>query len=237
MVLLLIGFILGAIAAAVFLPVIGVSAGKTFKQNLPMLLMFLAIPLLAGLIYWKIGSPQAMQASPSANMPSTAMSTAPPMPGVGTGHEMGDLEAMAEKLAAKMEKSPDNGDNWALLARTYVEIKQHDKAVGAFEKAANLISNDAQLLADYADALAMTNQSKFDDKSKGLVDKALKIDPNNQKALLLAGTIAFNGAEYQKAVDFWKRLQPLISKEDDLLKKEVEANINEATTLLAKKSE
>ncbi len=232
MALLLIGFILGAIAAAVFLPVIGVSAGRTFKQNLPMLLVFLAVPLLAGLIYWKIGSPQAVSVAPPASMPPAQMDNTAAMP--GNGHEMGDLEAMAEKLAAKLEKSPDNGDNWALLARTYVEVKQHDKAVGAFEKAANLIQNDAQLLADYADALAMTNQSKFDEKSKGLVDKALQIDAKNPKALLLAGTIAFNEAQYQKAIDFWKRLQPLIGKEDELLSKEVEANISEATSLLAK---
>ena len=234
MALLMIGFILGAIAAAVFLPVIGVSAGKTFKQNLPLILVFLAVPLLAGLIYWKIGSPQAVSVAPPASMPPAQMSNAPAMP--GNGHEMGDMEAMAEKLAAKLEKSPDNGDNWALLARTYVEVKQHDKAVGAFEKAANLIQNDAQLLADYADALAMTNQSKFDEKSKGLVDKALQIDAKNPKALLLAGTIAFNESEYQKAIDFWKRLQPLIGKEDELLSKEVEANISEATSLLAKAS-
>ncbi len=236
MALLLIGFILGVIAGAVLLPVIGFSADKTFKQNLPLLSVFLAVPLLAGLIYWKIGSPQAARIAPQETMPPVQMGGAPSMPG-SNSHEMGDLEAMADKLAAKLEKSPENGDNWALLARTYVEIKQHGKAVGAFEKAAKLIKNDAQLLADYADALAVTNQSKFDEKSKSLVDQALQIDAKNPKALLLAGTIAFNDAEYQKAIDFWKRLQPLIGKEDELLNKEIEANISEASTLLAKKTQ
>ena len=233
---LVIGFILGAVSTIIF-----TSTFKSSKNKLPgekeskinpLLGVFLLVPILAGLIYWKAGSPDAASvSSPMTTMPPMAMGSTP---AIGEGHEMGDLGAMAQKLAAKLEKSPENADGWVLLAHTYVELKQHKDAVSAFEKAVNLIPNDAQLLADYADALAVTNNAKFDAKSIDLVEKALKVDPNHPKALLLAGTIAFNQANYAKAIRLWEHLQPLINKEDAALEKDVAGNIAEAKSLIGK---
>jgi cytochrome c-type biogenesis protein CcmH len=234
----MIGFILGAISTFIFTsslkkPVVSdlaeTVAGEKNKKLNPMLGIFLLVPILAALIYWKAGNPDATSVSkPSMPMPSMGMDAAPPM---DAGHEIGDLGAMAQKLAAKLEKNPENAEGWALLAHTYVEIKQHQDAVGAFEKATHMISNDPQLYADYADALAVTNGGKFDAKTNELVEKALKLDPNHPKALLLAGTIAFKNADYTKAISIWERLQPLISKEDTVLMQDVSNNIAEAKSL------
>jgi cytochrome c-type biogenesis protein CcmH len=240
---LIIGFILGAISTIIFTSTLNKktpenlegdnpAADKKFKIN-PMLGVFIFVPILAGLLYWKAGSPDATSVStPETAMPPINMGATQPM---GDGHEMSDLGAMAQKLAAKLEKNPENGDGWALLAHTYVEIKQHKDAVGAFEKAVNLIPNDPQLFADYADALAVTTGGQFDEKATELVEKALKLDPNHPKALLLAGTIAFKNADYKKAIGIWEHLQPLISKEDTALASDVAGNIAEAKSLNSKK--
>ncbi len=245
---LIIGFILGAVSTIIFTSTLKSSSEKSSNEKSlgenivgekrlkfnPMLGVFVLVPILAGLIYWKAGSPEAVSVStPSTAMPPMDMTTQQqPM---GAGHEMGDLGVMAQRLAAKLEKNPENADGWALLAHTYVELKQHKEAVGAFEKAVHLIPNDPQLLADYADALAVTNNGNFDAKTNELVEKALKIDPNHPKALLLAGTIAFKQADYAKAIKAWEHLQPLIAKEDTALMQDVAANIAEAKSLSAKK--
>jgi len=245
---LIIGFILGTISTIIFTSTLKSSSEKSSnKKSLgenivgekrlkfnPMLGVFVLVPILAGLIYWKAGTPEAVSVStPSTAMPPMDMTTQQqPM---DAGHEMGDLGVMAQRLAAKLEKNPENGDGWALLAHTYVELKQHKDAVGAFEKAVNIIPNDAQLFADYADALAVTNNGKFDAKSIELVDKALKLNPNLPKALLLSGTIAFNQADYAKAINAWEHLAPLIAKDDVILSKEVAGNIAEAKSLSSKK--
>ena len=124
------------------------------------------------------------------------------------------------------------GRCWRILM---LRLKQHKDAVGAFEKAVNLIPNDPQLFADYADALAVTTGGQFDEKANELVEKALKLDPNHPKALLLAGTIAFKNADYKKAIGIWEHLQPLISKEDARFGNDVAANIAEAKSLSSKK--
>jgi cytochrome c-type biogenesis protein CcmH len=245
---LIIGFILGAVATYFFTaslkkPVVKEAAenadsensqsGKASKIN-PMLGIILLVPILASLIYWKAGNPDAPSVSkPSMPMPPINMgATAPPM---GEGHEMSDLGAMAQRLADKLAKNPEDADGWALLAHTYVEIKQHKDAVGAFEKATHMITSDPQLFADYADALAVTTGGQFDEQATALVEKALKLDPNHPKALMLAGTIAFKNADYKKAIKVWEHLQPLLPKDDAALAQDIANNIAEAKALSAKK--
>lgn len=237
---LIAGFILGVVSTFIFTSALKLSAGKVSGEKLTMIKslkansllgVFILVPILAGLIYWKVGSPDV----PSVSEPTKTMSSPMAMGANSDSHEMGDLSAMAQRLAAKQERNPDNAEGWALLAHTYVEIKQHKEAVAAFEKAVNLIPTDPQLFADYADALAVTNNGQFDAKTSELVEQALKLDPNHPKALLLAGTIAFKQTNYAKAINVWEQLQPLIDKEDTALMQDVAANIAEAKSLISKK--
>ena len=247
---LVIGFILGVVSTFIFTFALKLSAGKASGDqasgNKPTIVkilkanslmgVFVLVSILAGLIYWKVGSPD----TPSVSVPPKTLPSGMAMGANSDSHVMGDpsigdLSAMAQKLAAKLEKNPENAEGWALLAHTYVEIKQHKDAVAAFEKAVNLIRTDPQLFADYADALAVTNNRQFDAKTNELVEQALKLDPNHPKALLLAGTIAFKQADYVKAIKIWEQLQPLIDKEDTALIQDVAANIAEAKSFINKK--
>ena len=247
---LIMGFILGAVATFVFMrsqksPGKATFNNATAEKNLskklkisPVLSVFVLVPILAGLVYWKTGSPNVASVSvPSATMPASGVSSEQTMPAdhvVSASREMGDLNEMSQKLADKLAKNPENGDGWALLAHSYVELKEYKNAVGAFSKAVELIPNDPQLFADYADVLAVTNNGNFEGKSTELVKKALKIDPSHPKALVLAGTIAFNKADYSNAISSWERLAPLVPKEDLMLSKQLQANIAEAKSLVAK---
>jgi cytochrome c-type biogenesis protein CcmH len=76
-----------------------------------------------------------------------------------------------------------------MLARTYYALQRNDDAVKAFDRAVALRPDDAGLLADYADALAAT-QGGITGKPLALVERALKADPTQWKALALAGTAA-----------------------------------------------
>lgn len=236
---LIAGFILGAVATYVFMLSQKSSAAssenapeKKLKLS-PMLAVFVLVPILAGLLYWITGNPNATSVSVSATGKPADVGAAPQA--MGAGHEMGDMSEMTQKLADKLALNPNNGDGWALLAHSYVELKEHKNAAAAFSKAVELITNDAQLFADYADALAVTNNGNFDGKPTELVEKALKIDPDHPKALLLAGTIAFNQKDYSKAISNWEHLAPLVPKDDPILSKQLETNIAEAKSLSSKK--
>jgi len=69
-----------------------------------------------------------------------------------------------------------------------------------------LKSNDADLWADYAFAMAMANGQHLQGQPQELIKKSLQLDPDNAKALELAGSAAFEAKNYKQAVDYWQRL-------------------------------
>jgi cytochrome c-type biogenesis protein CcmH len=135
-----------------------------------------------------------------------------------------DIASLLEPLKAKLEKNPDDVNGWALLARSYVEIGQHSSSFGSFENAIKLLPNDPQLLADYADAIVVVNGHQFTSKAEKLIEKALELDSNHEKALLLSATNAFKKTDYKQAVHQWEKLlkvipfdAPLTSEVHDLI--------------------
>ena len=69
------------------------------------------------------------------------------------------------------------------------------EAIPAYRKVIELRPDDAQGHADLADALGSAAGKKLDGEPEQLIAKALKLDPDNIKALSLDGTIAFNQAK------------------------------------------
>lgn len=156
------------------------------------------IPLAGGLLYLEWGNQQAII------LPSVSLPTA--QGGSDYAHQTSEgLDELSERLKKKLEQNPNDGVGWALLARSYVEIGRHADAVPIYEKAIKLIPDDSQMLVDYADALGMLHGRKLAGKPEQLIQQALKIDPNHVKALMLAGTVAFDRKEFGQAAQYWER--------------------------------
>jgi cytochrome c-type biogenesis protein CcmH len=116
------------------------------------------------------------------------------------------IAAMTEKLAARLKEKPEDVEGWSMLARSYSVLGRHAEALKAYAQASNLRKDDPTLLADYADSLAVNNNSNLEGEPMKLVERALKLDPKNLKALYLAGTFAFNKKDYATAVKVWEKL-------------------------------
>ncbi|HEX6295722.1 MAG TPA: c-type cytochrome biogenesis protein CcmI [Burkholderiales bacterium] len=170
-----------------------------------------AVPILAIVVYVAIGSPAALspQADPHASVSAE------------------QIEAMVERLAAKMRENPEDADGWKLLGHSYNVLGRFDEAADAYAKAAVRTPRDAQLLADFADTLAMARGQSLEGEPEKLVHRALEIDPDNMKALALAGTIEFNRRQFAAAAGYWKRMLAHVEPgtEDARV---IQSNINEA---------
>jgi cytochrome c-type biogenesis protein CcmH len=177
-----------------------------------------AIPVAAIALYFAVGAPGLLlSAAPGASGPQ---------------HEVtaDQLEAMVAKLAAHVEKNPDDAKGWSLLARSYYVMARYPEAVRAYERAVALVPRDANLLADYADALGMTHGRNLQGKPLELVEQALAIDPDHWKALALAGTAAFERKDYRGAIAYWERLKRVVPA-DSQIGQSVDASIAEARAL------
>jgi cytochrome c-type biogenesis protein CcmH len=69
-----------------------------------------------------------------------------------------------------------------------------------------LTPDNADLWVDYAFAAAMANGRSLKGQPMEFVTRALKLDPDNAKALGLAANAAFEAKEYQQAIDYWQSL-------------------------------
>ncbi len=174
-----------------------------------------SIPLLAVILYSQIGTPKAL-APGQPIAPSEAAEIGPmsagaeaPMgqPGAPTQQE---IEGRVARLAERLKENPNDAQGWVMLARSYQNFNRHKEASEAYGRAAELIGNDAGLWADYAGTLALANGSIFRGRPRELINKALQLDPQNEKALWLAGNAASQAGEFRQAISYWEQLLKLL---------------------------
>jgi len=128
------------------------------------------------------------------------------------GHE-GTLEEQVRKLQDHLQQNPDDIEGWGMLARSYYFLKQYGAAAETFARVSALQQDsNAELLADYADALAMANGRNMAGRPYELVKKALEIEPRLQKALWLAGTATYQAGNFEDTLGYWKRLLDVFPK-------------------------
>ena len=158
--------------------------------------------------YWLVGSPRHLAIGPDHPAPAGATQDATADAASPAAHELtaAQIQEMADKLAARLQSNPDDAQGWTMLARSRVALGQHAKAIEAFERAERLRPRDADLLADYADALAMAHGRSLEGAPTALLRRALEIDPHHAKALALSGTAAFDRKDYAQAVRDWETL-------------------------------
>ena len=160
--------------------------------------MGLVIPVFAVLLYAALGQPQAVE---------------PPLAAAQGEVTQAQIEAMVERLAQRLESqtTPQEGDlqGWTMLANSYAVLHRFAEASKAFARARALAPDNAQLLADHADVLAMLQNQSVEGEPGRLVMRALQLDPHNLKALTMAGSWAFERRDYAGAINYWSQAQPM----------------------------
>jgi cytochrome c-type biogenesis protein CcmH len=165
------------------------------RAGIVALALLLLIPAAAFVLYARLGNPDA-----------TAVATAKDGRG---GHDLSDsqIAAMVDNLAQRLKSHPDEAEGWMLLARSYAALGRFADAADAYARADALIPDNAALLADYADTLAMAQGKRLAGKPAALVRRALEIDPQQRKALALAATAALEARDLAGALLYWRRLR------------------------------
>ena len=165
---------------------------STRTSRFAALVLAAALPVTALVLYFAFGNPDAMRTA------ATAPERAP------MSNEQ--VVAMVESLAARMKEHPEDPTGWRLLARAYSAMGRYDESVAAFAEAARRGTEDASLLADWADALAMRSRSLQGEPSR-LAARALALEPNHPKALSLAASAALERKDFDAAIAGWRKLQ------------------------------
>ena len=159
-------------------------------------LLGIGLPIVAVVFYMSIGEPDRITNPAPVGAPPSAASAAPPE------RTQEQIEANVAKLAERLKSSPNDAQGWTMLARSYSSMEKYSEAANAYAKATELNPKDADLLAEYAFVTGMAEGRSLEGKPTEIINRALKVDPENAKALQLAGSAAFQAKDYKKAIDY-----------------------------------
>jgi len=162
-------------------------------------------PLLVAAVYFAAGTPAALAPQAASK-------------GGGAPHAVSQeqIQAMVARLAARMREAPEDADGWIMLARSYGALGRYADSALAYERALERLPEDSRLLADYADIAAMAQGRRLQGKPEELIRRALAADPQNVKALSLAGTAAFEKGDYALAAEQWRKALALVPAGSDI---------------------
>ena len=143
-----------------------------------------------------------------------------------TFNQMSDLDRIKLNKKIQMEiyesltDDPTQINYLIALAQLKMENKNFFGAKETYLKALNYKPNDPKLLSEYAQAIYFSENRRFTKDLNEILDKTLKLNPNNSLDLGLNGIKQFEQGRYKLAVLSWKNALKTIagnSKEADAL--------------------
>jgi cytochrome c-type biogenesis protein CcmH len=179
----------------------------------------LLLPLAVVLGYLQLGNPGALDGAG----PDAAHAVSPEQ-----------MESLVERLAQKLQQTPEDAEGWMLLGRSLSVLQQYERAAQAYARAAQLFPGDAGVLADYADTLAMAQGRRLAGEPFAIIKRALAADPSHVKALALAGSAEFERGDHAAAIGYWERALKVAPPQSEFARSVAES-IAEARTLAGAK--
>ena len=189
---------------------------KSLKNSgpLPVLIIATLFPITVIALYLILGSPNYLSTEDQ-----TATTTSASSP-----------DALLAELKLRLDQNPADREGWTILANAMMSLGKYAQAVGAYEKLYALTGDDPQVLVGYADALTMLEEGALNDRVITLLNRALKIDPEQPQALWLAGMAAEARGDLPGALEHWHRLKPALHA-DPQAQSELQALIERVTEL------
>lgn len=184
------------------------------------------LPVLAFLIYFAVGRPDAL------SMPQTE-SAAPPAAATTAGPVGMDMPKAIESLKAKLVENPGDADGWLLLGRAYKSVDDNQSALEALKKAYALSPGRPDIQIAYAEAMALMSPTRrIEGEPLRLIRSALEAEPMNQDGLWLLGMSDYQNGRYAEAVASWEKIREQLPPDSEVLAN-VTGMIDDANAILA----
>jgi cytochrome c-type biogenesis protein CcmH len=174
------------------------------KDRITGLFVLLMVPLFGLMLYQGIGTPEAI------NMPVASPQQAAQQPPHSSGGQ-GQMDELITSLQQRMAENPDDPEGWLILGRSLKSMQRHQEALSALSNAYRLLPDNPLVMIELAEAkLFASGQAEIGPEARQLIDAALAIDPQMQKALWLRGMVAAQDGDEAQAIELWQRLLGLL---------------------------
>jgi cytochrome c-type biogenesis protein CcmH len=178
------------------------------------LVITIFVPALVLLLYLQLGmhsaSDEAFVASQKRSQQSASNNASTKQPA--------SMEQLTKQLEARIEQNGGSVQDWTMLARAHKYLGQYGLAEKSFAVALQQDENNAQLMLELAEMMALNNGRQFTAPSRELVRKAYALEPSNANVLWFSGVAEYQFGNYRQAIERLVALLPIAGGEEDVVK-------------------
>jgi cytochrome c-type biogenesis protein CcmH len=120
------------------------------------------------------------------------------------GHE--SIVSLISQVEAHLERHPNDGNGWAVIAPVYMRLGRYDDAVQALKKVVALKGETAGRDADLGEAEVAAANGVVTEEAKAAFDRAVVRDPHDAKARYFLGLAAEQDGKPDAAAAIWQAM-------------------------------
>jgi cytochrome c-type biogenesis protein CcmH len=120
-----------------------------------------------------------------------------------------EVLAMVAKLESHMRSDPNDLTGWLMLGRSYMALERFDDAILAYDHAHRLDADNAEAALGLGEAMSFRAGDDITPAAAQLFEQAVKLAPNNPKALLYGGFAAAARGDRITARARWQALKAM----------------------------
>ena len=173
-------------------------AGLSDRPRKTVLALCLMLPVCAVLLYGTWGSPMGLDPA--------ALARSAPDDGPNATVTPEKIAQMVGQLERRLQDEPNNVDVWVMLARLQRSQEKFPASEKSFAKALALTPDD-DLAVERAEVVAQLQGGDFSGEPWAVINRILKAKPNQNNALLLAGSASFSEGRFAQAIQHWERVR------------------------------
>lgn len=180
------------IAAADAAPATTIAPGGAWRSRAVALAALILLPMGAVGLYLVTGSPHMPDRPVAARLDEAP--------------ERHSLPELVSRVEAHLERSPEDGRGWEVLAPVYMQLGRYDEAARARQNVVRLLGPTAAREADLGEALTGAAQGIVTAEAKEAFERALALDKSEAKARYFLGLAAEQDGRPQEAATIWRSL-------------------------------
>lgn len=168
------------------------AATPLWRRRTVALVALVLLPVFAGIFYLALGAPDHSSAVFSArrNLP----------PGEAS------IESMVAQIEAHLERNPQDGRGWEVLAPVYMRLGRFEDAARARANAIRNLGATAAREADFGEAQVAAANGVVTADAKAAFERALALDSADVKARFFLGLAAEQDGKPADALARWREL-------------------------------
>jgi cytochrome c-type biogenesis protein CcmH len=166
-------------------------ASPLWRRRATAVAALIIVPALSGALYLSLGSPSLPSRPLSARVNPQG---SPP------------VDQLVAQVEAHLEKSPQDGRGWEVIAPVYLQLGRYDDAARAWRNAVTYSGASAAREANLGETLVASAKGIVTAEAKHAFERAAALDPKEPKARYFLGLAAEQDGRAAEAAAMWRDL-------------------------------